>query len=99
MSAMTICRRHRRRTPIPTTFASGPLLDTAAAAEHLGVSPSYLAKLRMKGTGPEYSKLDKLVRYRLENLDRYELERRRTSTAEEPRVIGPVRNLRKRKEV
>jgi hypothetical protein len=76
-----------------------PLLDTRAAAEHLKVSESFLAKLRMKGTGPEYSKFEKLVRYRRGKLDQYEVERRRTSTAEEPRVTGPVRNLRKRKEV
>ena len=79
--------------------APEPLLDTAAAAKRLGVSPSFLAKARMQGTGPEYSKFNKLVRYRPANLDRYAVEHSRTSTAEEPRVTGPVRNLRKRKEV
>jgi hypothetical protein len=70
--------------------APDPLLDTAAAAKHLKVSPSFLAKLRMKGTGPAYSKFDKLVRYRLASLDQYELEHRRTSTAEELRLTGLV---------
>jgi hypothetical protein len=39
--------------------ASAPetLLDTAAAAQRLGVSESFLAKARMNGTGPRYRKL------------------------------------------
>jgi hypothetical protein len=44
----------------------------------------------MKGTGPAYSKFNKLVRYSLANLDRYEVEHSRTSTAEQPAVAGPV---------
>jgi hypothetical protein len=66
------------------------LFDTPAAAKHLKVSQSFLAKARMKGNGPRYSKFNKLVRYRRANLDQYELERSRTSTAEEPRVTGLV---------
>jgi hypothetical protein len=72
-------------------FAPETLLDTPAAAKRLKVSESFLAKARMKGTGPEYSKFGKLVRYTPANLDRYELEHSRISTAEEPPVTEPVR--------
>jgi hypothetical protein len=72
-------------------FAPETLLSTAAAAERLGVSESFLAKARMQGTGPPYSKFGKLVRYTPANLDRYQAEHTRTSTAEEPPVTGPVR--------
>jgi hypothetical protein len=66
-------------------------LDTAAAAKRLGVSESFLAKARMRGTGPRYSKFGRAVRYTPANLDRYQLDRSRTSTSEEPAVTGPVR--------
>jgi hypothetical protein len=72
-------------------FAPETLLDTAAAAKRLKVSQSFLAKARMQGTGPQYSKLGKLVRYTPANLDRYQLEHSRTSTAEEPPVTRPAR--------
>jgi hypothetical protein len=72
-------------------FAPEINLDTAAAAERLGVSESFLAKVRMRGTGPRYSKFGRAVRYTPANLDRYQLERSRFSTAEEPTVTGLVR--------
>ena len=72
-------------------FAPEINLDTAAAAKRLGVSESFLAKARMRGTGPRYSKFGRAVRYTPANLDRYQLARSRTSTAEEPAVTGPAR--------
>jgi hypothetical protein len=72
-------------------FAAEINLDTAAAAKRLGVSESFLAKARMRGTGPRYSKFGRAVRYTPANLDRYQRERSRTSTAEEPTVTGLVR--------
>jgi hypothetical protein len=72
-------------------FVSETLLNTAAAAKRLGVSSSFLAKARMQGVGPPYCKFGRVVRYTPANLDRYELERRRTSTAEEPPVTEAVR--------
>jgi hypothetical protein len=72
-------------------FAHETLLDTPAAAKRLRVSQSFLAKARMKGTGPEYSKFGKLVRYTPANLDRYELEHSRISTAEEAPVTEQAR--------
>jgi hypothetical protein len=72
-------------------FAPDINLDTAAAARRLGVSESFLAKARMRGTGPRYTKFGRAVRYTQANLDQYQLDRSRTSTAEEPTVTGLVR--------
>jgi hypothetical protein len=70
-------------------FAPETLLNTAAA-KRLGVSPSFLAKGRMRGDGPRYRKFRRAVRYKTADLDQYELERSRTSTAEQPAVTGLV---------
>jgi hypothetical protein len=72
-------------------LASDINLDTAAAAKRLGVSDSFLAKAHMRGTRPRYSKFGRAVRYTPANLDQYELERSRTSTAEQPAVTALVR--------
>jgi hypothetical protein len=76
------------RMPMADAFTPETLLDTAAAAKRLGVCPSFLAKARMQGVGPSYCKFGKVVRYTPANLDRYQLEHSRTSTAEEPPVTG-----------
>jgi predicted DNA-binding transcriptional regulator AlpA len=65
-------------------FAPETLLDTAAAAERLGVSPSFLAKARMQGVGPRYRKLGRAVRYAHADLDHWLQGCGRTSTAEQP---------------
>jgi len=67
------------------------LLDTVAAAQQLGVSPSFLAKARMQGTGPRYRKLGRAVRYAQGDLDHWLLACSRTSTAEQPAVMPPSR--------
>jgi hypothetical protein len=67
------------------------LLDTVAAARRLGVSPSFLAKARMRGIGPRYRKLGRAVRYAQADLDHWLLACSRTSTAEQPAVIGLAR--------
>jgi hypothetical protein len=72
-------------------FAHETLLDTATAAKRLGVSPSFLAKARMQGVGPPYCKFGRVVRYTPANLDRYQIEHSRTSTAEQRAVIAPGR--------
>jgi hypothetical protein len=66
-------------------------LDTAAAAQRLGVSESFLAKARMNGTGPRYRKFGRAVRYTPADLDFYLLACSRTSTVEQATVIGPAR--------
>ena len=73
------------------TFAPETLLDTAAAAERLGVSPSFLAKARMQGTGPRYRKLGRAVRYAQADLDHWLMACSRTSTAEQATATGPSR--------
>ena len=57
-------------------------LDTAAAARFVGVSPSYLCRLRVLGTGPEFHKLGRRCVYRRSALEAYLAAHRRTSTAD-----------------
>jgi hypothetical protein len=70
------------------TFTPQTLLNTAAAAERLGVSPSFLAKARMHGLGPRYRKLGRAVRYAHGDLEHWLLSCGRTSTAEQSAVTG-----------
>lgn len=60
----------------------GRKLRTPEAAEHLGVSPSTMAKWRLYGCGPPYSKLGSIVVYDLPDLDQFAAERRRFSTSD-----------------
>lgn len=57
-------------------------LDSAEAAAYLNVSRSMLAKRRLTGDGPSYSKLGKRVIYALVDLDRWVAELKRRSTSE-----------------
>ena len=53
------------------------------AAAHLSVSISYLAKMRLTGQGPRYSKLSpKLVLYSRADLDAWVASRVRASTTD-----------------
>ena len=61
-------------------FASN--LDTAAAAQALGLSKSTLEKLRVTGCGPRYLKLGRAVRYRLTDLNAWQEARLVESTSE-----------------
>jgi len=47
------------------------LVGTAEAARHLGVSPRTLEDWRWKGGGPTFSKLGRLVRYRMADLEAF----------------------------
>ena len=66
-------------------------LATKAAAKHLGLHADTLRRLRREGGGPRYTRLPgtTIIRYRLEELDRYMDERSYSSTAEE--VAGGAR--------
>ena len=56
------------------------------AASYLGLSPSTLAKMRLRGDGPAYSKSGpRVVVYAIEDLHAYLASRRRHSTSEEVR--------------
>jgi predicted DNA-binding transcriptional regulator AlpA len=64
-----------------TTY-DDPLLTTEEAAQELRLSESFLAKERMKGTGPAYVKLGRAVRYRRSGLSAWLAARTRISTAQ-----------------
>lgn len=57
------------------------VFDTMSAAEYLCVSVATLELLRVRGGGPNYVKLKRLVRYRRASLDEWMLSRERCSTA------------------
>jgi excisionase family DNA binding protein len=57
------------------------------AAEYLRSSPSTLAKLRVYGGGPHFSRMGRAIRYRRSDLDAYMTARRVRSTSE-PMTIG-----------
>ena len=57
---------------------------TGGASGYTGVSASTLAKLRLTGSGPRYSKLGKIVLYDVTDLDEWIASRKRRSTSEPP---------------
>jgi predicted DNA-binding transcriptional regulator AlpA len=58
------------------------LLDAQNAAKWVGLSASTLAKLRLTGNGPAYSKLGRRVVYRIDDLDKWIASHRHRSTSE-----------------
>lgn len=58
------------------------LLTPKDAADRLGLSPSWLAKARMRGDGPPYLKLGRSVRYGERALAKWTRTRTRVSTSE-----------------
>ncbi len=64
------------------------VLNTEQVAERLGLSISTLAKMRLYGTGPAYSKLGRRVVYRLEDLEAWIAANRFQSTSEYPSKHG-----------
>ena len=61
---------------------TGRYLDTKAAADYLGLSPSTLNRMRVTGDGPRYSKLGRRVIYDVHDLDAWIEERKRRFTGE-----------------
>jgi predicted DNA-binding transcriptional regulator AlpA len=59
-----------------------PLLHPAQVAKFLAVSPSWLAKSRLNGTGPRFTKIGRAVRYAMSAVREYILSRQRNSTSE-----------------
>jgi predicted DNA-binding transcriptional regulator AlpA len=58
-------------------------LKPSQAADYLGLKPSTLAKMRVRGDGPRYAKLGrKIVVYETDDLDQWIEERKRSSTSE-----------------
>ena len=60
----------------------GRYLDTKAAADYLGLSPSTLNRKRVTGDGPRYSKLGRRVIYDVRDLDSWIEGRKRRFTGE-----------------
>ena len=61
-----------------------PPLDSRAAAEYLGLTPGYLAKLRVWGGGPVYIKgrgLRGAIKYDPSDLKAWQESRKRISTS------------------
>jgi len=52
------------------------------AARYLAIASITLAKLRMSGAGPRYTKCGRLVIYRRENLDNWLAEHEQRSTSD-----------------
>ncbi len=65
-----------------------PKLRAPAAAEYVGLSTSTLAKMRVRGDGPIYSKAGpRIVVYDVRDLDNWLAARRRTSTSDKGRGL------------
>ncbi len=62
------------------------LLTQAEAAELLAVQPASLEKWRWAGEGPRYHKVGRLVRYSLEDLERWLAGRAVSSTSDHPGI-------------
>ena len=73
---------------MPATDTPTRYLDEPAAAAYLGLSPRTLQVWRRTGDGPPYSRLSqRCIRYDTRTLDRWMVERIRTSTSDD----GPDR--------
>ena len=59
-----------------------PLLHSRDSAKMLGLSISWLAKSRLRGDGPRYTKIGRAVRYPESSLREYIKSRMRGSTSE-----------------
>jgi predicted DNA-binding transcriptional regulator AlpA len=59
-----------------------PLLHPVDVAKLLGVSPSWLAKSRLTGTGPRFIKIGRAVRYARSAVREFIVSRQRHSTSE-----------------
>lgn len=60
------------------------LLTTPQAAEFLGgIKPNTLEGWRVRGEGVRYIRIGRLVRYRLEDLEKYLADQTRSSTSQQ----------------
>lgn len=57
-------------------------LRTREAAEYLGLSPSYLEKLRVTGGGPRFAAMGRAISYAIADLDAWAAARTVGNTAE-----------------
>ena len=66
----------------PHTVSKPRLIDTVQLAEYLGNEVNTCEGWRLKGIGPRYIKVGRLVRYRIENVDLWIESQTRNSTCE-----------------
>ncbi len=66
------------------TIQNPMVLNADQTARRLGLSISTLAKMRLYGTGPVYSKLGRRVVYQIEDLENWIKANRYQSTSEYP---------------
>jgi len=79
--------RYRRNKQMQTDDQSPPkpvYLNPKQAADHLGLKPNTLAKMRVYGNGPKYRKHGFRVLYSLDDLNFWSQASRRSSTSETP---------------
>ena len=74
---------------LPIAGTRTRMLTTGDAAAYLGLSVSYLNKMRISGGGPVFLKLSRAVRYRQEDLDAWTASRRYSSTSAIPGNPAP----------
>jgi hypothetical protein len=68
--------------PVSGTDFPGRMLNACEAARYLGVSASWMAKRRVYGGGPGYSKFGRRVTYSVADLDDFATRNRRQNTSE-----------------
>ena len=61
----------QERLEIPVNKQDDPLLTPKETAKELKVSESFLAKARMRGTGPAFIQIGRAVRYSRSSLEAY----------------------------
>lgn len=66
------------------------VLNAEEVSKQLGLSVSTLAKMRLYGTGPTYSKLGRRVVYRPEDIEEWITANKYCSTSEYPQTKGGV---------
>jgi predicted DNA-binding transcriptional regulator AlpA len=73
-------------------------LRTPEAADYLGLSASTMEKMRLRGNGPRYAKLGRLVVYAIADLEAWVDTRKRLSTLEKgPNLSGSEKLPKKSK--
>lgn len=58
------------------------IMTTEEVADYLSVSPIFLAKAKITGRGPKFSKLGGVVRYRLSEIHRWMNEHQHSNTTQ-----------------
>ena len=71
-----------------------PKLRAPDVAHHLAVSQSLLAKMRIRGNGPKYMKLGRVVIYDIRDIEDWCNQRRIESTSANPTALQNRQELR-----